>query len=127
MAAVAAVVLVVLTVPALLINLYFTSLILGRWPALRRRLATLFTTCGADTSSCAIVVKTPYARIFGGAPNVYAGILWCLALLGLGVSWLVTGRLVVPWPFLLVAAVSVLVALYLIRALVVVLEQPCPL
>ena len=58
--------LIVLTIPALLINLYFTALILDRWPRLRHRLGGLFTTCGADTSSCAIVVRPPYARLFGG-------------------------------------------------------------
>jgi len=30
-----------------------------------------FASCGADTSSCAIVVRTPYARLFGGTPNVH--------------------------------------------------------
>jgi hypothetical protein len=40
---------------------------------------------------------------------------------------MLTGRVAVPWPFLIVAAVSVLVGLYLVRALVVDLRQPCPL
>jgi len=127
MTAVLATALVVLTVPALVINLYFTSLMLDRWPILRRRLGVLLTTCGADTSSCAIVVRTPYARLFGGAPNVYVGLAWNLALLGLAASWMLTGRVAVPWPYLIVAAGSVLVGLYLVRALVVSLRQPCPL
>jgi len=127
MTAVLAIGLVALTVPALLINLYFTSLIVGRWPRLRHRLGILFTSCGADTSSCAIVVRTPYARLFGGAPNVYVGIVWNLALLGLALAWMVSGRVAVPWPYLIVAAASVLVGLYLVRALVVDLRQPCPL
>jgi uncharacterized membrane protein len=126
-----AIALVVLTVPALLINIYFTLLLLGRWPGLRDRLrdrlGALFATCGADTSSCAIVVRTPYARLFGSTPNVHVGILWNLALVGLALSWMLTGRVAVPWPFLIVAAVSVLVGLYLVRALVVDLRQPCPL
>src|SRR5262249_7429461 len=119
--------LVILTVPALVINLYFTSLMLDRWPRFRHRLGVLLTTCGADTSSCAIVVRTPYARLFGGAPNVYVGIVWNLVLLGLALSWMLTGRAAVPWPYLIVAAGSVLVGLYLVRALVVDLRQPCPL
>ena len=122
-----AIALVVLTVPALLINLYFTLLLLDRGPGLRDSLGALFRTCGADTSSCAIVVRTPYARLFGGAPNVHVGILWNLALLGLALSWMLMGRVTVPWPYLLVAAASVLVGLYLVRALVVDLRQPCPL
>jgi uncharacterized membrane protein len=122
-----AIVLVVLTVPALLINLYFTLLLLDRGPGLRDGLGALFRTCGADTSSCAIVVRTPYARLFGGAPNVHVGILWNLALIGLAVWWMLTGRATVPWPYLIVAGASVLVGLYLVRALVVDLRQPCPL
>ncbi len=119
--------LVALTIPAQLINLYFASLMLGRWAPLRRRLSSLFMACGADTSSCAIVVKTPYARIFGGAPNVFLGIAWCLALLGLGLWWMATGRVVVPWPFLVVAAGTVVLGVYLVWVLVRVLKQPCPL
>src|SRR5882724_2376197 len=118
--------LVALTIPALLINLYFTSLMLDRWPGLRHRLGALFRACRADTSSCAVVVLTPYARLFGGTPNVFVGVLWNVALLGLALSWMATGRVGVPWPYLLVAAASVLVGLYLIRALVVDLRQPCP-
>ena len=119
--------LVVLTVPALLINLYFTLLLLDRGPGLRDSLGALFRTCGADTSSCAIVVRTPYARLFGGAPNVHLGVLWNLALIGLAVAWMLTGRATVPWLYLIVAGASVLVGLYLVRALVVDLRQPCPL
>jgi len=127
MTAALAIVLVALIVPALLINLYFASLILDRWPGLRHRLGVLFRTCGADTSSCAIVVRTPYARLFGGAPNVYVGIVWNVALLGLALAWVTSGRVAVPWPFLVVAAASVLIGLYLVWALLVELRQPCPL
>jgi uncharacterized membrane protein len=116
-----------LTIPALLINVYFTALIVDRWPGLRHRLGALFRTCGADTSSCAIVVRTPYARLFGGAPNVYVGIGWNLACLALALAWLAAGRLAVPWPYLDVAAASVLVGLYLVWALLMNLRQPCPL
>ena len=122
-----AIALLVLTIPALLINLYFALLLFGRWPGLRDSLGALFRTCGADTSSCAIVVRTPYARLFGGAPNVHIGIAWNLALLGLALAWMLSGRAMVPWPYLIVAAASVLVGLYLVRALVVDLRQPCPL
>ena len=127
MAAAAGALLALLAAGALLINLYFASLVLGRWPWLRRALGRLFTACGADTSSCAIVAATPYARLFGGAPNVAAGIPWCLALLGLAGYWTATGRLVVPWPYLALAVATLLVGAYLIYALAVVLKQPCPL
>jgi uncharacterized membrane protein len=123
----AAALLLALVVPAMLINVYFTSLVLERWARLRGRLAWLFHACGAETSTCAAVVKTPYARIFGGVPNVALGIVWCVALAGLAVAWLSTGRVFVPWPFLAVAAGTLAVAAYLVYALVVVLKQPCPL
>ena len=123
----AAALLLALVVPALLIDVYFTSLILERWARLRGRLAWLFHACGADTSNCAVVVKTPYARIFGGVPNVALGIVWCAALAGLAAAWIRTGQVFVPWPFLAVAAATLLVAAYLVHALVVVLKQPCPL
>jgi len=127
MARLAGVLLVVLLVPAMAINLYFTALLLGRWGRLRARLSGLFATCGADTSSCSIVVRTPYARLFGGAPNVWLGIVWCLALAPLAVHWIVSGTAPVPWPYLVVAAGTVAVGIYLVYALVVLLKQPCPL
>jgi len=127
MAATAAALLLALVVPAMLINVYFTSLILERWARLRGRLAWLFHACGAETSTCAVVVKTPYARIFGGVPNVALGIVWCAALAGLAFWWLSIGRTPVPWPFLFVAAGTLIVAAYLVYALIVVLKQPCPL
>jgi uncharacterized membrane protein len=127
MAAAAAGLLLALVVPAMLVNVYFTSLILERWARLRGRLAWLFHACGAETSTCAVVVKTPYARIFGGVPNVALGIVWCLALAGLAVRWLATGQVYVPWPFLFVAFGTLVVAAYLVYTLVAVLKQPCPL
>jgi uncharacterized membrane protein len=127
MARAAAALLLALVVPAMLINVYFTSLILERWARLRGGLSWLFHACGAETSNCAVVVKTPYARIFGGVPNVALGILWCAALAVLALTWLATGRLTVPWPFLFVALGTLVVAVYLVYALIVVLKQPCPL
>lgn len=123
----AAALLATLALPALLINVYFSSLVLDRWPGLRLWLAGLFGVCGVETRSCSLVAKTRYARMFGGLPNVFVGILWCVALFGLAGYWAATGTSVVPWPFLVVAAASVVVAGYLVHALVVVLKQPCPL
>jgi uncharacterized membrane protein len=127
MARAGGVLLLLLLVPAVLINLYFAALVLGRGPRLRARLSSLFAACGADTSSCAIVVRTPYARLFGGAPNVWLGLAWCAGLAALAVHWIETGTAPVPWPYLVVAAGTVAVGLYLVHALVVVLKQPCPL
>ena len=119
--------LIALSIPTLLINAYFASLVLGCCPGARSRLSRLFNACGAETSSCAIVVETPYARLFAGAPNVLVGVLWVIALLGLAGYWLVSETLVVPLPYLAVALGSLGVGAYLIYALVVVLKEPCPL
>jgi uncharacterized membrane protein len=127
MAAAAGLLLLALTLAALVINVYFTTLLLDRGRRLRATLGRLFNACGADTSSCAVVMRTPFARLFGGVPNVALGLAWCAALLPLAVYWIVAGRVVVPWPYLVVAAGTVVVAAYLIHALVVVLKQPCPL
>ena len=108
MATFAGVALWLLALPAFLINLYFLSLVLDLWPGLRRRLSALFRACRADTSTCAVVAATPYARLFGGLPNVTAGIPWCLALAVLATAWLVSGRLFVPVPFLVVSLVHFL-------------------
>ncbi|HWX24408.1 MAG TPA: vitamin K epoxide reductase family protein [Vicinamibacteria bacterium] len=115
-----------LGISLLLINLFFAS-IQFRWPRVRKHLGSFFTVCGAETSSCAVVAGTPYALLFMGLPNVVAGIPWALSLLGLAVFWAVSGRAVVPWPFLFASVMTVIAAGYLIHALVVVLKQACPL
>ena len=38
-------------------------------------------------------------------------IVWNVALLGLALAWVTSGRVAVPWPFLVVAAASVLIAI----------------
>jgi uncharacterized membrane protein len=120
-------VLVLAALALLVINVYFMALILGRWPRVRQLLSRFLTACRADTSSCAVVARSSYARMIGGIPNVSLGIPWALAVAALGLAWMVTGRPVVPWPLLLVAGLTVVAAVYLIYALQVVLRQPCPL
>ena len=119
--------LIALSIPTLLINAYFASLVLNCCAGARSRLSALFNACGAETSSCAIVVESPYARLFAGAPNVVVGVLWVIALFGLAGYWVASGTLVVPLPYLVVALGSLGVGAYLIHALVVVLKEPCPL
>jgi uncharacterized membrane protein len=126
MAIVLALLLAGLTIPLLLVNLFFAS-IQFRWPWVRSLLGGLFSVCRADTSSCAVVAETPYALLFLGLPNVVAGIPWAVSLLGLAAFWAASGRLAVPWPFLALSALSVIAAVYLIHALVFVLKQSCPL
>jgi uncharacterized membrane protein len=111
----------------LAINLYFVSLLRPgdrRWSGLVRTAAQA---CGVDGGVCAAVVLTPYARIFGGVPNVYVGVVWNLFLLGDAAAALATGRFYLLTPALIIAAASLLVAVYLIAVLLWVLRKPCPL
>ncbi|MDX1611708.1 MAG: vitamin K epoxide reductase family protein [Candidatus Thermoplasmatota archaeon] len=82
--------------------------------------------CRMDEATCARVVDTPYARVFG-VSNASLGVVWHLAVLAAGAMALATGI----WPgctlFLLVSLATVLLAVYLIWALVVKLETLCPL
>lgn len=119
--------LILISLFSLGINLYFFTLMYGRFPRLRRILKAGARSCGVDGSVCERVVQTPYARLFGGAPNVVVGLLWNAWVTSLAVLLLVTGHFYFLQVSLLLGAASVLVALYLIFALYVRLKEPCPL
>ena len=125
-AAVAALVAAIATV-LFLIATYFTTLTLGVAPGLSARLGSWLRVCGADGSTCSIVARTSYARLFGGVPNAVFGMAWSLALIGLAGAWLVVGRLFVPLPYALVAGATVLTGFVLVYALLRILHQKCTL
>jgi uncharacterized membrane protein len=124
---IAATALLLLASAILLLSAYFATLSLDRLPGLRRRLGGLFGACGIDTSSCAALAHTSQARLLGGVPNSVLGLGWGVALAGLALRWLHTGRLEVPKLFLIVAAASLAVGAYLVFNLLYVLRRPCPL
>jgi len=127
MAALAGSVLIMLALPALVVSAYFTTLGSPRLSRLAGRLGRLLGRCGIETGSCATLADTPQARLLAGVPNGALGIAWAVALLGLALGWIVSGRIEVPHPYLLVAAASLLMSAYLLHALLFVLRRRCPL
>jgi len=119
--------LIAISLVGLAINLYFTSL-LYRLPAWLTRLpGGTAAACGVDGGSCKRVVQTPYARLFGGQPNVFVGLLWSVLVIALAAIYLQTGTFYLWWPCIAIAAASLLVAVYLVYVLLFVLHDPCPL
>ena len=112
---------------AFVINLYFISMMVPFPERLKRLLGTAAHVCGVEGGVCEIVVQTPYARMFGGVPNVFVGLGWNVWVVGIAIALAATGRLFFPWATLAVAAASLLVAGYLIAVLLFVLKKPCPL
>ncbi len=119
--------LIAISLVGLAINLYFTSL-LYRLPAwLTRLLGGTAAACGIDGGSCKRVVQTPYARLFGGQPNVLVGLAWCVLVIVLSAIYLQTGTFYLWWPCMAIAVASLLIAVYLVYVLLFVLHDPCPL
>jgi len=123
----AAVVLLVVTAPLLYLNLYFFLLSRESWEGAARRVGVLASSCGIETGSCKIVARTGWARLVFGIPNTVFGLVWAGLLVWLAVSWLVFGVVAVPWWALGCATATVAGAVVLVWALLVKLEQPCPL
>jgi uncharacterized membrane protein len=111
----------------LAINLYFVSLFYRVPSWLSGALGGAARACGIDGGACKRVVATPYARLFGGKPNVVAGLPWSLLSIACASAFLATGTFPFWWPCLLVALASVVVGAYLAYVLFFVLREPCPL
>ncbi len=106
----------------LVIASYFTA-VAYRWTRPDARWIPAF--CRMEERTCASVVFTPSARVFG-PPNSLLGQVFYAALLAGAVS----GSLTHPrlWPLYLAAGlVSVGLGVYLSHALLFVLRVPCPL
>ena len=111
----------------LAINLYFVSLFY-RVPAwFSGTLGGAARACGIDGGACKRVVHTPYARLFGGRPNVVAGLPWSVLAIACASVFLVTGTFPLWWPCVVIACASVAVGVYLTYVLFFVLREPCPL
>ncbi len=111
-----------LAVVGLVISAYFTAVVY-RW--MRPDPAWIPTVCQLEEQTCASVVFTPRARIFG-LPNSVLGLAYYTVLL-IGVS---TGAMwASPWHGLFVAAATgtVVLAAYLAYSLIWVLQVPCRL
>jgi len=116
-----------LSLLGLAINLYFWSLFYGLPAWLAGLLGRAAAACGVDGASCKRVVQTPYARLFGGRPNILMGLPWSLLTLVLASVALATGTFYLWWPCAVIAGASVVVAGYLVFVLLFVLHDPCPL
>ncbi len=112
-------------------SLYFTLAYYGRVKKARWVPEIL---CARGGSSCATVVQTPYARVFG-VPNSLLGIFYYVAIM-LWLPWLadVHGAEVYAYSFLvltgallLASAATVILGFYLVYALRRKLHVDCPL
>lgn len=119
--------LIAISLLGLAINLYFAALIYPLPGWVGRGLGGAAAACGVDGGSCKRVVTTPYARIFGGVPNVAVGIPWCLLVIVLSAVYLATGTFHVRLPCLAIAGASVSIGIYLTWVLIARLREPCPL
>jgi len=112
---------------ALVINLYFISLMMPFPARVKALLGWTAHACGVEGGVCEIVVQTPYSRMFGGVPNVFVGVFWNFWIVGVAVALAATGELPFAIVTRVIAALSLVVAGYLIYVLLFVLKKPCPL
>ncbi len=115
-------ILALLAAVGLMIASYFTA-VRYRWVAPDVRWIPTF--CRMDDKTCASVVFTPSAQVFG-PPNSLFGQIYYTALL-VAVALDAFGDLLVWQAFVAASIVTVGLALYLGYALLVVLRVPCPL
>ena len=114
--------LVLLATTGFAISSYFTS-VFYRW--LRPDARWIPPVCRMDEQTCASVIFTPNARVFG-VPNSLLGQAYYLALLIATASGLLDHAYV--WRALLLASAgSVCLAVYLSYSLLFLLRLPCPL
>jgi uncharacterized membrane protein len=111
----------------LAISLYFVSLFYRVPPWFAGALGGAARACGIDGGACKRVVGAPQARLFGGKPNVVAGLPWSVLTIACAAVFLATGTFPLWWPCVAIALASVVVGVYLTYALLFILREPCPL
>lgn len=103
--------------------LYFVA-VTYRWMAPDTRWVPAF--CRMEDATCARIVDTKWARLFG-LPNAVYGLAWYMVVGAVGVyAW---GGDPIPWclPLLLASAATVLVSLVLFWSIVWRMRTRCPL
>ena len=101
---------------------YFTA-VAYRWTKPDARWMPSF--CRLEERTCAAVVFTPSARVFGPPNSLLGQVFYASLLIGAAAGWLTDPRL---WPLYLAASlVTVGLGAYLGYALLFVLRAPCPL
>lgn len=84
------------------------------------------TFCRMDEGTCASIVTTRYASVFG-LPNALYGMVWYVATACAGVSLLATGRVPFCLPLIGIALGTVVLGVYLAWALLSRLRVACVL
>ena len=114
--------LILLAVVGLTVSTYFTA-VAFHWIAPDTR--WIPTICRMDDKTCASVIFTPSARVFG-PPNSLLGQMYYAALIiAIGLDWLIDARV---WRiFVATSLVTIGLAAYLSYTLLVTLKVPCPL
>jgi uncharacterized membrane protein len=107
-----------------LVNAVYFTLIYYR--VVRPGTAWIPSVCRLGEATCRRVVFTRYGRL-AGLPNSLFGIFFYLLLLHVALERLVTGRARFLDVALAAAGFALVLAVYLIHALVVRLKTPCPL
>ena len=82
--------------------------------------------CRMDEQTCARVVDTPYARVFG-VSNAALGLAWYGVVSAAALSGLAGGEVPARTLLVVVSAGTVVLAAYLIWALLARLHTACPL
>ena len=111
----------VLAVVGLSVSTYFTA-IAYRWVQPDARWIPTF--CRMDEKTCASVVFTPQARVFGLPNSVLGQVYYLVLLVGVESGWIEGGVL---YALLIASTVTVGLALYLSYSLLFVLRVPCKL
>ncbi len=111
----------VLAVVGLSVSTYFTA-IAYRWVQPDARWIPTF--CRMDEKTCASVVFTPQARVFGLPNSVLGQVYYLVLLVGVGSGWIEGAFLYV---LLAASTLTVGLALYLSYSLLFVLRVPCRL
>ena len=111
----------VLAVVGLSVSTYFTA-IAYRWVQPDARWIPTF--CRMDEKTCASVVFTPQARVFGLPNSVLGQVYYLVLLVGVGSGWIEGAVL---YALLAASTLTVGLALYLSYSLLFVLRVPCRL
>ncbi len=116
------VILASLAVVGLAIATYFTAVAL-HWITANARWIPIF--CRMDHTTCASVIFTRSARLFGPPNSLLGQIYYVTLIIAIGLDWLIDVRV---WRvFVATSLVTVGLAVYLSYTLLVTLKVPCPL
>ena len=116
------VILASLALAGLTIATYFTAIAL-RWITPDARWIPTF--CQMDNTTCASIIFTPSACVFGPPNSLLGQIYYVTLLIAIGLDWLIDVRV---WRvFVATSLVTIGLAVYLSYTLLVTLKVPCPL